>query len=452
MAALELHRRHVASMGLMEAVPALEPAYMAPRHLDPLVALLERSWHEPIMAMVHAPPRHAKTETLLAFAAATLARDPREHVAYVTYGADLAREKSARARRLALAAGVQVEPGQDRADAWFTTVGGSFRAVGIGGALTGKSVTKLLVDDPYKDRRDAESAAYRRRVLDWYYSVGHARVEPGGSEIITHTRWSPDDLIGTLQKSEGVVGKDENGVWESVLLPAINDEGAALWPARWPLDELAKKKRDAFTWASLYQGSPRPRGGALFEGVVTYKAPPTTIRKCVGLDLAYSGKTSSDYSVAVVLGYESKKDPKGLECGTFYVLDMLRMQAQLPVFAARLSQMLTKHPQTPIHWFTGGQENAIVEMLAKQPTPLRVRATPAKSDKFNRALPASADWNAGRIAVPEGAPWVSEFLAEVCGFTGVADAHDDQVDALAAAHHYLARYSGDVSIGFAPSR
>lgn len=437
-------------MGLLEAVPALDPTASQPLHLTPMVRLLERSWNEPVQATIHAPPRHGKTQTMLAFAAATLARNPRAQIGYVTYGLDLAREKSAIAKRYAISAGVQIEPGQNRADAWFTAQGGSFRAVGVGGSLTGKGLTHLLADDVFKDRLQAESTVYRRRVQDWFYSVGRSRVEPGGSEFISHTRWAPPDLIGYLHQVEGK--KKDGGVWEDVCLPAIGDDGTALWPERWPLEELAKKRRDEYTWSSLYQGRPRPRGGALFEGVVTYSTLPATMRKCIGIDLAYSGKTSSDFSVAVVLGYESKKDIAGKECGTYFVLDMLRMQAQLPVFAARLAQLLATHPQANVHWFTGGQEAGIVDLLAKQPTPIRVRATPAKADKFNRALPTSADWNAGRVAVPENAPWVSEFLAEVCGFTGISDAHDDIVDSLAAAHYYLSRFSGDVSISFTPSR
>jgi predicted phage terminase large subunit-like protein len=38
------------------------------------------------------------------------------------------------------------------------------------------------------------------------------------------------------------------------------------------------------------------------------------------------------------------------------------------------------------------------------------------------------------VLVPRKAAWLAEFLDEVTTFTGVKDAHDDQVDALAAAY------------------
>jgi hypothetical protein len=37
------------------------------------------------------------------------------------------------------------------------------------------------------------------------------------------------------------------------------------------------------------------------------------------------------------------------------------------------------------------------------------------------------------VLLPKQAPWLNSFVSEVCGFTGVKDRHDDQVDALAAA-------------------
>jgi predicted phage terminase large subunit-like protein len=66
-----------------------------------------------------------------------------------------------------------------------------------------------------------------------------------------------------------------------------------------------------------------------------------------------------------------------------------------------------------------------------------VGAEKAEGDKFIRAQPVAAAWNAGKVLVPRSAPWLEAFIAEVCGFTGIDDDHDDQVDALAAAFDVL---------------
>jgi predicted phage terminase large subunit-like protein len=58
----------------------------------------------------------------------------------------------------------------------------------------------------------------------------------------------------------------------------------------------------------------------------------------------------------------------------------------------------------------------------------------ATTDKFIRAQPVAAAWNAGSVMVRRGEhPWHHAFLDELRDFTGVGDAHDDQVDALAGA-------------------
>jgi hypothetical protein len=72
-------------------------------------------------------------------------------------------------------------------------------------------------------------------------------------------------------------------------------------------------------------------------------------------------------------------------------------------------------------------------------TDLPVKAVKVGADKVSRAAAAEPTIEAGRVMLPEGLPWVGEFLAEVCAFP--AGAHDDQVDALVQAINYL-RSSG----------
>jgi predicted phage terminase large subunit-like protein len=71
---------------------------------------------------------------------------------------------------------------------------------------------------------------------------------------------------------------------------------------------------------------------------------------------------------------------------------------------------------------------------------LNVQAKPATADKFIRAQPVAAAWNAGRIFLPPDAPrWAGPFVSEMRSFTGIKDSHDDQIDALAAAYDALSR-------------
>ncbi|MCA0332286.1 MAG: terminase family protein, partial [Actinobacteria bacterium] len=58
---------------------------------------------------------------------------------------------------------------------------GGIYAAGIGGALTGRPIDLLIVDDPFKDRVEAESATYRQRAWDWWTDVGAPRLAPGAT-------------------------------------------------------------------------------------------------------------------------------------------------------------------------------------------------------------------------------------------------------------------------------
>jgi predicted phage terminase large subunit-like protein len=93
-------------------------------------------------------------------------------------------------------------------------------------------------------------------------------------------------------------------------------------------------------------------------------------------------------------------------------------------------------------WLASGTEQGAAQFI-KQKVPLRVK--PATTDKFMRSESVSEAWNLGKVLVPGGDErplWVDDFLDEVTNFTGVRDAHDDQVDALAAAFRVLSGLSG----------
>jgi len=369
---------------------------------------------EPLRLVVSTPPRHGKTETLLHFIAWYLTTRPERTCGYVTYAAALSRKKSIVARRLATVAEVALSREANRIEEWRTTQGGGLLATGIGGPLTGMGLDVLLVDDPTKNRAEAESALIRERNWDWFNDVAFTRIEPGGSAIVVQTRWHPDDLAGKLIKQG----------WECIRLPAISDAGEALWPDRWPVAALEKKRAQVgeYSWASIYQGTPRSKGGSVFNDVRFYDAIPSGYREAIGVDLAYSAKKHADYSVAIVLAEVG---------GIYYVKDVVRRQTQAPRFGEALSALAERHNHAHLVAYIGASERGVVDFLAT--TGVSIDARVAVADKHARAQPVAAAWNAGKILVPRSAPWLDDFVAELADFTGVSDVHDDQVDALAAA-------------------
>lgn len=436
---------------LVEIIPSLastREAYTSPRHLEPLPALLDEAFDKPVFVLVSVPPRHGKTETILAGIAKGLARKPTARVAYATYGFQVARLKSRRCKEFFGRLGGTYSEDVGQASHWETSAGGGLLATGTGGPLTSLGFDVLVVDDPTKNRADAESKVIRDRTFSWLTSTAMTRVEPGGSVIVCHTRWHEDDTIGRLRKIRDAAGDAD---WIEINLPAITEDGAARWPERWPLALLEKRRRTIgeYDWASLFMGAPRPRGTALFRGTYFYeKRPEGRLRIAIGLDLAYSERTQSDYSIAVVL---AKCDD------VYYVLDVFRDQVPAPKFLAQLQTIRRKYAGAPMRWYAYGTEKGSADFFIAAGLPLDVHST--SGDKFIRAQGVSAQWNEGNVRLPrrraelpdvdsleeadaiddEGVSpaWVEPFANEVCDFSGVSDDHDDQVDALAAAFDAL---------------
>ncbi|MFN9576848.1 MAG: terminase, partial [Gemmatimonadota bacterium] len=155
--------------------------------------------------------------------------------------------------------------------AWETVAGGGLRAVGAAAGSAGDRDGLAIIDDPFGSRADAESEATRESVWDWVTNDILSRLEPDGVAVITHSRWHSDDVIGRVRS--GQLGDD----WWILTLPAeAYDDGTpdplgrapgeALWPARWPLEALAKQRVSLgeYGYASLCQQRPQPRSGGMF--------------------------------------------------------------------------------------------------------------------------------------------------------------------------------------------
>jgi predicted phage terminase large subunit-like protein len=417
----------LAKRSLQDFVPLSTKGYAAPTHLTPLTAELEAVFLHKRKARVvcHAPPRHGKTDTVLRFIAWCIWQNPKIRIAYCTYGADLSHEKARAARDLAVSLGVRLAT--ERVDRWTTAEGGGMWSTGVMGPLTGKGFDIIIIDDPFKNRVEAESPGYRDRVREWFRSVARTRLEPGGSVVVFATRWHPDDLSGTLIK-EG---------YKFLHLPAISDEGEALWPERFDVAALRDIEKDvhAYTWESLYQGRPRPRGATVFKGPKVYTTLPTVYEAGFGVDLAYSIKTNADHSAVV----------KMLKHGGFwYVTYAHRAQVRARIFKKRCRKLHRKEPTAPWLWYGATTEAGAADLFNEGPRSVPLQYEQAKGDKLVRALRYSDKWNRGRVLVPASAPWLDEFIAEHMSFTGMDDDEDDQVDAATAAFDLLDDLETDV--------
>lgn len=438
------------SEGLMEFIPRVSPGLSPPQHLRPLVEALERAHREPVRIVCHAPPRHGKTVAVEHAVAYYMAQNPKIVCGYATYGANLSHSKSREMRDLARRAGVELAHDAQGVSEWRTKQGGGLLATGIGGPLTGYGVNVLFVDDPIKNRMDAESGAKKQQLLDWWRDVARTRLEPGGSAVVFATRWTPEDLSGELIRQG----------WQYIRLPAIADgaqtdtreTGKALWPERYDEAALADIRSGSgeYTWASLFQGLPRPRGGTVFHATpATYTAATLEeilkrggFRRGIGADFAYTKKRSADHS-ALVAGIGVVVERRRY----LYIVEVERKQMEAPDVARLGAKLQARQGRCPALAYVSTTEKGVAALMAGYG--FRVEAQPAVADKFTRAQPYAASWNDGRVLLPDTASddpadiarlaWTGVFLGEHLSFTGSDDREDDQVDAGAALHDLLAR-------------
>jgi len=334
--------------------------------------------------------------------------NPKIRVGYFTYGDQLSTSKARFALQTARNAGVKLD--REAAGEWTTLAGGYMLAGGVGGTFTGFGVNCLALDDVYKNRREAESPLVRQGRLEWFRDVARTRLEPGGSILALGTRWHEDDLQGELVKMG----------YEYIRLQALDDAGRSLWPERWSVAELhnIQKEVGEYTWQSLYQGTPRGRGAKVFQDAWFYDTLPSQqYRAAIGLDLAYSAKSTADSSVALLM-------LKGKD-GLVYIEDARKAQIEAPLFKDKVRSLKSRRSGATVRWYFAGPEKGVADFFKAKPDPCPINALPASSDKFIRAIPVAAAWNRGEILLPENAAWVPDFRVGN-GFTGVGDAEDDE--------------------------
>jgi len=423
--------RALRGLPLLDFVPALTPKWKAPQHLATLTELCERARREPVYACISVPPRHAKTETILHAIVQWLVEEPGVPVCYASYAAKFAEGKSRLARDYAGNAGLSLRADARALNEWITVDGSLVCAVGRGGPITGRGFRRIVIDDPFKNREEADSKLIRDRLYEWFTSTVMTRLEPGGSVFVVHTRWNPDDLIGRLEgeAAKFVASNGEEGhPWESFSLPAFDEQtGEALWPERYDANALRRIRAivGEYDWHSLYQQSPRPRGARVFGAPTRCDRPRLDgARLVIGVDVAITAKTQADHTVAVVLavhGYGADM--------TADVVEVVRMQAELPEVCERLESLQQTYGCELVVEASGVGKAVPQTLLATNPNLMIAEVYPT-ADKFTRAQPWASAWNTGRVRVRANCDAdTAEFIRVHSQFTGVADKEDDDVDA-----------------------
>lgn len=126
------------------------------------------------------PPRHGKSETVtIRYAAWRLEREPKLNIILGSYNQKLANRFSRHIRSI-VEERIPLAKDKRSADEWETKVRGGVKAVGVGAGITGFGGSLVIIDDPVKNRAQAESRTMRDNVWDWFNDDIYTRLEPGG--------------------------------------------------------------------------------------------------------------------------------------------------------------------------------------------------------------------------------------------------------------------------------
>ena len=330
-----------------EIARAVTPGYKITPALDLIASRIETCLKRPSRhLLINMPPQEGKSSLAAVWTVIrALQLNPNRRIILSTYADALAEEHSRNARDIitrygtdvidpvtGLAVpdriGLKLSARSNKVSAWKVEGGnGGMVAVGLGSSITGRPADLFIIDDPFKNMMEADSAAHRNKVNEWFSSVVLSRLSPEASIILIQTRWHPEDLAGKVLAAESELAR-EHRTWHHVNIPAIAEEGIADALKRAPgvpmesardgvtIDgeevkrDFPKTRRQVGerTWYALYQGNPtNPAGGLFLRKWFEPRlpdAPAQPVAAIVGIDPADSGE---DDDTGIIGGYLTNK-------------------------------------------------------------------------------------------------------------------------------------------------
>ncbi len=352
------------------------------------------------------PPQHGKSLAVTDFISWVIGRNPALDVIYSSYGDVLGKTANRRIQQLLNNEHYKkIFPtrigDKKTSDEIIFEQGGSFINSTVRGPITGRPMALGVIDDPHKNREEANSIAVRDRVWAWYTDDFKTRAAEHSGTVVIMTRWHLDDLVGRLLESS------EASRVRLVSFPAIAEEkeefrqiGDPLFPELKSL-EFLEEQRASLTesgWSALYQQGPIPIQGGMFpiERFEILTAPPAgTIAKSVRYWDKAGTKDGSGAQTAGVLVHK-------ISTGQYYISDVVTGR-----WSALEREQRIKHtaqldgPGVEI-WTeqepgSGGKESAerTIAMLAGY----RVYADRVHGDKVTRAEPYAAQVQGGNVSL-----------------------------------------------------
>lgn len=498
---LEMAKRVLSRRSLIQFTRRFYPQYRPgwvhhdiARRLEQFMRDVEEQKSPRLMLLV--PPRHGKSELAsIRFPAYVLGHHPEWEVINCGYNLDLPMKFSRKVREIVRDPGYRplfersvLDPDSQSAEAWNMTAGGGFTAAGVGGGITGKGATILIIDDPIKNQEEADSIVVRDGLWDWYWSTAYSRLAPGGGILVIQTWWHDDDLAGRLQQK--MQHEEDSDKFVIIKYPALAEQweyrnketdlierydiplasehpamratardegrtdpielddiydllrmpGEALHPERYNEKMMISMRANQppRIWSALYQQNPVPDEGVYFKKeYFRYEpVPPPAYNRNLfqAWDFAIGEKQQNDYTVGVTVLQD--------ENDFLHLVEVIRFKGDSFTIVEEMLNAAERWGAEPTAPLVLGVEDsqiwrAIRPLFEKRMSERRMyppyEVLKPLTDKLARARPLQGRMQQGRIYFPQEASWLRDAQTELLRFP--AGAHDDIVDALSWAVH-----------------
>ena len=385
-------------------------------------------------------------------------KHPDNSVIEVSYGDDLAERFGKRnlekVKEFGHLFGVEVDPKKCTSKE-FQIKGHRGRMIskGIGSGLTGHSGHLIVIDDPIKNREQADSQRTRDSVWNEFNDSILSRTQAGSKIILIMTRWHEDDLAGRIMREMpekatlinlececetpndplGRKTKEENGT----------DVGDALCPEigkdnNWLRDfkhTFITQEAGIRSWYALYQGKPTTlEGNILKKDWWQFYSKEEHERDNVrydtmlmSVDASFKDGEKNDYVAISVWGKIGAK---------IYLIEMVNEHLNFVSTIRKIKVLRAKYPQVGITLIEDkANGTAIIQTLKSEI--MGIMPVSPDLSKEARVNAISFYIECGNVYLPKDANWTFDFIEQCAKFPN--DVHDDMVDSMSQALSRLVR-------------
>lgn len=400
------------------------------------------------------PPRHGKsmhlTETLPSYYLGEFSRD---RIIVASYGEGFAVRFGKKNRQKLEEHGedlfnVKLSSASASATDWeIDGSPGGMISRGIMSGVTGQGADLMIIDDPIKNREEANSEVYRKKLWEEWVDSLSTRLHPGAIVIVIMTRWHEDDLVGRLLNEEHGKVLD----WDVVNLPLECDEkhikeegnplnreiGEPLWPEAYGKEFIDERRGQPQSFNSLYQGRPTAQEGNMLkrDWWQYYDVLPEIAEMIISVDASFKDKKDSAKCSIQVWG---KTGPN------IYAIDNVTARMNFVTALQTIRNVVAKHPRAGAKYVEDkANGTAIINVLNLEIGGfIPVNADSGTGGKEARVQAISPWIESKNTFLPRGAVWVHDFVEECASFP--QGAYADQVDAMSQALNQLIYHRGNL--------